>query len=185
MKVSQEKAHLRKEMLKKLSNQKEEERKKKSRVIKSRLLNSVLFKKAKVVMFYVTFDGEVDTSEMIKEAGKAGKIVAVPVCDNKRNTLRPVLMGLNERLKNGLYCVKEPARPREIPEELIDLVVVPGLAFDERGMRLGRGMGFYDRFLKGLPPKACKIGLAFSFQLHKSIPHLKSLDVPVDRVIFA
>lgn len=185
MKVAQKKVHLRKKMLKMLFNQKEEIRKKRVRTIKSRLFKSPVFKKAKVIMFYVAFDTEVDTAEMIRKAREKEKIVVIPVCNRKKRTLRPVSMGLNEKLKKGLYCVKEPVHPKEIPVELIDLVIVPGLAFDREGMRLGRGMGFYDRFLKTLPNKAKTVGLAFSFQVHKSIPHLKHSDISVDRIIFA
>jgi len=185
MGIVSRKVHLRREILKKLSNQKEEERRKKSRIIKYKLFNSVEFRKAKVIMFYISLDREVDTAEMIREARKKGKIIAVGICDNDKKTLRPVLMGVNERLKKGLYGVKEPLFPKEIPLDSIDLVITPGVAFDKKGMRLGRGLGFYDRFLKQIPPKTYRMGLAFSFQIRKDIPHSKHFDIAVDRVIFA
>jgi 5-formyltetrahydrofolate cyclo-ligase len=176
------KQQIRSKILLRLKIQKEADRDRKSKIIKNKLFRTLVFRKAKRVMFYISFDGEVKTKEMIKEARKLGKIVAVPLCKNR--VMRPCMLGENPKLKKGPYGVCEPAVKRCINLRDIDLVIVPGLAFDRRGLRLGRGKGCYDRFLKKISKKTTSIGLAFDFQVLPSIPATKT-DVNVDRVIFA
>ena len=135
-------------------------------------------------MFYLSYAGEVNTKEMIKKAIKQGKIVAVPVCNRKTKTITPHRIGLKTRLKKGLYGILEPAKRSLLPIETIDLIIVPGIAFDRCGSRLGRGKGYYDRFLKSVPQTTPRIGLAFDFQILPSLltkPH----DLGVDKTIFA
>ncbi|MFA5410748.1 MAG: 5-formyltetrahydrofolate cyclo-ligase [Candidatus Omnitrophota bacterium] len=178
------KQRIRSKILLKLNSQKEEDRKRKSRIIKEKLFRSLSFKKAKRVMFYISFGGEVDTREMIEEALKLGKIIAVPACQDDKITLRPCIFRESARLKKGRYGVCEPAKKKFIDLEDIDLVIVPGIAFDRKGGRLGRGKGCYDRFLKRLPCAVPSIGLAFDFQILPDLPAITT-DVNVRRVIFA
>lgn len=84
----------------------------------------------------------------------------------------------------GPYGVSEPAIKRFINLKDLDLVVVPGLAFDKKGNRLGRGKGCYDFFLKKLSKKTISIGLAFNFQILPTLPTTKR-DISVDKVLFA
>lgn len=175
---------IRSKILEKLGKQKEEVRNKKSKIIKQKLFKSSVFKKAKIVMFYLSCGGEVDTYQMIREALKQGKIIAVPVTNRKTNTMIPCRMRARTRLKKGIYAILEPVKKTRIPLEEIDLVLVPGLAFDRNGNRLGRGKGYYDRFLKSLPKDTPCIGLAFDFQILPSLP-VKPHDFSVNRTIFA
>ena len=71
---------------------------------------------------------------------------------------------------------------REFNPDKLDLVIVPGIAFDKKGHRIGYGYGYYDRFLKTIKKKAVKIGLAFDFQLIESIPE-EEHDVPMNIVV--
>jgi len=178
------KREIRSKILRELKTQKEDRQEQKSKVIKERLFKTKLFKKAKIVMFYLSFDGEVNTQEMIKEAIKKGKVIAVPICERKRNTIAPCKIELRSRLKKGLYGILEPAEKCQLPLEKIDLVIVPGIAFDKKGNRLGRGKGYYDRFLKQLPRSTPRIGLAFDFQILPFLP-VKPHDLCVDSIIFA
>jgi 5-formyltetrahydrofolate cyclo-ligase len=177
------KVQLRTKMLLSLRAQKEEDRNRKSSVIKRRLFNTAIFKKAKNVMFYISFDGEVDTQNMIKEAQKLGKTVTVPVCRKNRN-ISACLLRKGAKLKKGLYGTREPVAKDYLPIDNLDLVLVPGAAFDKKGARLGRGKGFYDRFLAKLPAKATSIGLAFRQQVLPAIPSTVN-DTRVHRLIFA
>jgi 5-formyltetrahydrofolate cyclo-ligase len=169
-------------MLLQLKTHKEGE--KKSKVIKAKLLKSRLFQKAKIVMFYLAFGGEVETEEMIKKARKLGKIVAVPFCRQNRKLMRPCLLAVKPQLTKGPYAVLQPAQERLIGAKDLDLVIVPGLAFDRQGNRLGRGKGCYDYFLKKLSPAARSIGLAYKFQILPRLP-VSSRDTKVNKVIFA
>lgn len=177
------KEQIRSKILLRLKLQKEEDRDRKSDTIKERLFKTPVFKKAKTVMFYISFGGEVNTKKMIKEAQKLGKILAVPVC-RKDRTIGPALFKEGQGLKKGPYEICEPATKRFIDLRCLDLVIVPGIAFDKQGNRLGRGKGYYDRFLKKLPQKTVSVGLAFDFQILPFIPATKQ-DVSVQRVIFA
>jgi len=143
----------------------------------------LVFRKAKNVMFYISFDGEVDTEKMIKHARMLGKIVTVPVCSKSRRII-PCLLNDNVKLVRGLYGTWVPAVKRALGCRAIDLVIVPGVAFDRRGNRLGRGKGYYDRFLRKLPDNTTSIGLAFDFQILPKVPTTRR-DVSVKRVIFA
>jgi 5-formyltetrahydrofolate cyclo-ligase len=177
------KSQIRNKIISKLRKQKEEQRDRRSRLIKRKLFTCSIFKNAKRVMFYISFGGEVKTEDMIKEANKLGKMVAVPVCIRNR-IIRACAFKNSARLKKGPYGIPEPVVKSWVNLKDMDLVVVPGLAFDEKGLRLGRGKGYYDRFLKRLSQKTSTIGLAFSFQILPHIP-ATATDVSVDRVIFA
>lgn len=177
------KQRIRSKILSVLKSYKEEDRKRKSRVIKTRLFRTRIFRKAKVVMFYLSFGGEVNTEQMIKEAKKLGKIIAVPVCKNYR-IIKPCLLTAKSKLKKGTYGNLEPTVKNFIDLKNLDLVIVPGVAFDKKGNRLGRGKGCYDYFLKKLPPKIPSIGLAYNFQILPSIPTTKT-DITVDRIIYS
>jgi len=90
----------------------------------------------------------------------------------------------NAKLQKGPYGILEPVARKRIPLKNLDAVIVPGLAFDKKGMRLGRGKGYYDRFLNTLPERVMSIGLAFRFQILPSVPSL-SHDMGVNRIISA
>ena len=158
-----------------------------SDIIKARLFNEEEFKKAKVVMFYVSLKDEVDTISMIDEAVKAGTRVCVPVILREDNRL--IAGEIKDRAKDlerqhfGIFQPKA-GHVREVPLENIDLVIVPGVAFDKYNMRLGRGHGYYDRFLSSLPDRTTTIGLAFDFQVVDNLPK-DSHDIPVSKTIAA
>lgn len=177
------KKRIRSKILLKLKTQKEGDRERKSSTIKERLFRTKEFIKAKIVMFYIAFDGEVNTADMIKAAKKLGKIIVVPICKKKR-IIKACLFGDKERLVKGPYGILEPAVKNCVNLDNLDLVIVPGVAFDKKGHRLGRGKGYYDRFLKKLPRKTTSIGLAFDFQILPSIP-ATTHDVSVNKTIFA
>jgi 5-formyltetrahydrofolate cyclo-ligase len=181
--LRQVKARLRNTILALLKTKKEEELSEKSRSVKGALFRNQLFKQAKTVMFYVSLGNEVNTSEMIKEALRLGKRVVVPVCSGNR-TIEPCEISHECGMRRGPYGILEPAQKQPVPLDEIDLVVVPGLAFDENGRRLGRGKGYYDRFLSLLPRDCRSIGVAFDFQILPSVP-VADHDVNVHTVIFA
>ncbi|MDD5129983.1 MAG: 5-formyltetrahydrofolate cyclo-ligase [Candidatus Omnitrophica bacterium] len=177
------KAQIRSKILLRLKTQKEEDRSRKSRLITAKLLRDKVFKKAKIVMFYIAFGGEVNTEEMIREAKKIGKLICVPVCRKDKETMQPAILEDCVKLRKGPYGVLEPVARAQVKPKDLDLVIVPGLAFDKKGNRLGRGKGCYDRFLCTLE-KTPSIGLAFDFQILPLVP-TTSYDVSVKKVIFS
>jgi 5-formyltetrahydrofolate cyclo-ligase len=181
MKLTKQK--IRDTILMKLKTQKEDNRNKKSFQVKNKLFRNRVFKKAKTVMFYMSFGGEVDTVGMIKEAQKIGKTVVVPVC-GKNGMMSPCVLKDRGTLLRGPYGIREPALKKPVNLKSLELVVVPGLAFDKKGRRLGRGKGYYDRFLSRLSKHSVSIGLAYDFQILPFIPTTE-YDVNVHKVIFA
>lgn len=182
------KEELRKHLLERLRIQKEEERKRKSLVILDKLFALPEVKKAAVILFYASFDGEVMTFEMIKKAWELGKKIGLPKVNRLKKILEPkVVHSLEKDLKKGQYGILEPAdggKDNALATKDINVVIVPGVAFDKHNQRLGRGAGYYDRFLHTLPSHIPTLGLAFDFQIVDQIPHPEAHDVKVSNVIF-
>ena len=182
------KKDFRKLCLRRLKEQSPFERTKKSIEIKKRLFLLEEFKRAKTVMFYVSKGGEeVETKDMILETLRMGKRVAVPVTVLSEKNLYPAeITDYDKELSECRYGILEPRQGsiRPVPLEEIDLVIVPGVAFDDKSNRLGRGEGYYDRFLGGLPAGIPRVGLAFDFQIVTDLPVLKN-DQPVSMVLSA
>lgn len=169
-----------------LKSQKEEDRLKKSKVIQKKLFLTQEFKRAKTILFYASFNGEVETFRMIRQALRLGKKIALPLIQKRPKKIIPVLVqNLRTELTKGAHGICEPrlldAKPLDVRE--IDLAIIPGVAFDCKNNRLGRGAGYYDRFLRDFPITTPTIGLAFDFQVVNALPFDKAHDVPVARVI--
>jgi 5-formyltetrahydrofolate cyclo-ligase len=179
------KKELRKEIKNRLRQQTEIERNKKSLAIKKKLFSLPEFKRATIVMMYVSCDWEVNTETMIDDALKIGKKIAVPYVLSKEKRMVPAL--LRDRMKDltkGPYGIPQPSKDSYAPvaPQAIDLVVVPGVAFTEGGKRLGRGAGYYDTFLRGLSKETTTVGIAFSLQVVPDMPQSER-DVPVTTLI--
>ena len=176
------KEKLRKEKKEKRIKQTKEENRKKSKEINERLLGLKEYKEAETVLFYISYNGEVFTHEMIKEALKE-KNVVVPISNKEDNTLRLSVLKSWGDLEIGSYGILEPKEEciKESSIDDIDLVIVPGVGFDNKGNRLGHGKGYYDRLLKQLINKPV-IGLAFEFQIVEKIPSEKH-DVKISMVV--
>ena len=141
---------------------------------------------ARVVLLYLPLRGEVDTRALTLRAWQAGKTVAVPRCDWDRRRLLPVeLTSLGDgALTPGGHGLLEPLGTPAVYVGGIDLALVPGLGFDAAGTRLGRGMGFYDRFLAQPDFTGLACGLGFAAQLVPDPARLPAepLDAPMDLI---
>ncbi len=147
--------------------------------IKDRLFNLEKYKKSKTVMYFVSFNNEVDTHEMIRSALK-NKTVIIPKVIH--HDIEPsIIIDFDNLMPSGKFNIPEPIEIMKIAHKNINLVLVPGIAFDREGYRLGYGFGFYDKFLNKTP-KAVKIGLAFDFQIVDKVPR-EEHDVPVDFIV--
>ena len=154
----------------------------KSRKIFRKLFKIPLYQKAEKIAVYFDISPEVETRPFLRTMIKEKKVF-LPRTDPAKKilTLHRVEV-LGKDLRRGAYAIREPKkdRPRK-PAAAMDLIVVPGVGFDRKGNRLGRGAGYYDRFLKR-GKKVPKIGICFREQLVKKIPVTKR-DVLMDRVI--
>lgn len=155
----------------------------KSNKIKKKLLEMDEFKQAHYIAFYVSYNNEVHTHDMIKDSLAAGKQVVVPISNKKNKCLLLSKLERWNELEVGAYGILEPMKQhvKEISIGIIDIVIVPGIAFDEYGHRIGHGMGYYDDLLK-TSLNAVHIGLAFEFQIVDTIP-VEEQDVPVDKIV--
>lgn len=136
------------------------------------------FAAARVVMIFLSTPTEVDTASLALRCWQAGKTVVAPKVSWDQRRMLPVEI---TSLRDGLTHtgpVREPIAGKPIPVELIDLVIVPGLGFTPRGYRIGRGMGFYDRFLAQPEFAGASCGLAFEEQVVSDLPVLDH-DVPL------
>ncbi len=183
--VMDTKRGIRDRIKKELMSQSPATRKSRSAVIHKKLFGLGVFKAASSVCFYVARPPEVETLPMIEEAIALGKIVVVPRTDLEKKELELYQIQNPEKdLARGAFGILEPipSRTRRVEASQIECVIVPGIAFDAAGHRVGRGGGFYDRWLKTLGSQVPKIGLAFSFQVLSSIP-FESHDQKVDLVL--
>ncbi|MCX5895923.1 MAG: 5-formyltetrahydrofolate cyclo-ligase [Proteobacteria bacterium] len=182
--LRQQKAAIRKEILKKRDALDPAVRTSKSLLIQTALFALPEIVSSSCIMFYVSFRSEVQTETMIKHALAIGKTVIVPITDlkNKRLVLSR-LENYDEDLAPGTWGILEP-RPekvRPVSYADIDSVIAPGAAFTEDGWRIGYGGGFFDRLLRESKKKA--VALAFEMQILDTIPHDPERDVPVNYVI--
>ena len=162
-----------------------EEIEEKSDTMRAILFDLSLFKRARLVVFYVSLPEEVQTHRMIEDTHQMGKRVALPVVDWVNKKIIPFeIKDPRCRMVPGSFNIPEPAKCARYPVSLeeIDMVIVPGVAFDAGGRRLGFGGGFYDRFLDKLFPGVVSIALAFECQLKGEIPCEKH-DITVDYII--
>ena len=172
------KAGLRKKILEERNKLTDSEIKERSLVVRDKLFSSDGYKKAEKILFYVSFGSEVDTHEMIKES-LGNKIVCVPVVIGDK-IIASMIKDFKELDTKNKYKISEPSNINKIDPKEIDLVIVPGVAFDRLGHRIGYGKGYYDSFLSNLNAK--KLALAFELQIVDEIPK-EWHDIAVDEVI--
>jgi 5-formyltetrahydrofolate cyclo-ligase len=142
-----------------------------NREVRSGFLGLQPVKTAATVMIYYSIHREVETISLIEELFRAGKRVALPVCVPECNLVAKEIRDLSEVQKSGRYGLSEPApETPEMESAALDLIVLPGLAFDRAGNRLGHGAGYYDRFLSRTPQFIYKLGLAYGFQVVERLP---------------
>ncbi len=156
-----------------------EEKLRRSRLIMEQVQQLPAFRKAKVVLLYWSMADEVQTHDFV-EKWYRDKVLLLPCVDGDDLVLRQYT-GPECLVAGEQFGIGEPTGPVWDNLESVELIVVPGVAFDRRNNRMGRGRGFYDRMLKSTP-NAIKIGIAYRFQVLDEIP-VEAFDVPMDLVI--
>ncbi|ACD90327.1 MAG: 5-formyltetrahydrofolate cyclo-ligase [Chlorobium limicola] len=176
---------LRKELLVRRKMMPEREWFEKSALIASEVLNIREVVEAEHILVYLSIDEtrEVYTGELVSGLLEAGKRLSVPVVDQRR--LLAVRYEPGQKLRRGIFGQSEPESIRPVDASLLQVVLLPLVAVDERGCRMGYGMGFYDRFLAELASHKCfpcRAGLAFRLQIVPELP-CDSWDEPLDYAV--
>jgi 5-formyltetrahydrofolate cyclo-ligase len=165
------KGHLRAIALARRSHMPPREREARSRALTSRLVRMAELEEAATVMTYVTLKSEVDTLPLIRECLRRGKRVAAPRVIGPHDMEAVAVADPDLDLEPGSWGIREPRAGLEPLDPLVmDIVVVPGCAFDLRGARLGYGGGFWDRYLLRLRPDATVVGACFAEQIFERVP---------------
>jgi 5-formyltetrahydrofolate cyclo-ligase len=178
-----DKAELRRQMQQVLRAMPESKRKEKSKLACRNLIETSQFDGASTVMIYLSLPHEVDTSEVILRAWQLGKTVAVPKISWQQRHMIPVCINsLETDFQMNSIGLRNPVTGIPASFEEIDLVVTPGLAFDQKGNRLGRGGSYYDRFFANEKLTASRCGFAFIEQVIDEVPVTQN-DLPVDFIV--
>ena len=150
-----------------------------SAVLAEKLCHAPQYLSAKALYIYLSFNQEVRTKPIIERAWAEGKRVAVPKVFG--DELRFIWLERFDQLTAGFFGIEEPAADGPVADDPAALIVLPGLAFDREGRRLGYGGGFYDRYLRAHPGHPT-LALCYDFQL---LPHLdaEAHDIPADAVL--
>ena len=156
-----------------------------SRAATEHVLRERIWNEAETVALYIAVRGEIDTEPLLRAAWDSGKQVLLPLCSRNGNAhMRFVPCSGPDRLAPGAYGIPEPVCAESVSADCgePDVIIVPGLAFDRKGVRLGQGGGFYDRyFARPETAGALRIGLAYAFQMVEKLPR-EPWDLPVDGV---
>jgi 5-formyltetrahydrofolate cyclo-ligase len=153
-----------------------------SLAIAARLASLPAWVRARTIALHAPLGAEVDTAELARLAQAAGKRIAWPRISSTGVLLEFACCGADELVPGPARALEPPRTAPSLPLDAIDLVVVPGVAFDASGRRLGRGRGHYDATLARLRPGTARVGLAFEEQVVERVP-VDPHDVPLDVVV--
>ncbi len=157
-----------------------------SQRITDRVMSLPEYKAAKYVMWYVDVRDEARTRHVLPEAVASEKEIVIPYCVD--GELELFHLESMEELETGMYKILEPKpelrelAAKRIDVKQLDLILVPGVAFDDRGGRTGHGKGYYDKLLENAKPETPLISLAFECQMFEEIP-MQDHDIFMDKVV--
>lgn len=147
------------------------------------LIRSDFYQNAAVIFAFASFGSEVDTHRFLEHALKNGKKVCLPKVLSKKQGLEFYFIKDLQDLEAGLFGILEPKECCQLASHKeVDLILIPGLAFDGEGGRIGYGGGFYDRYLLRLSKNVPKIAIAYDFQVIDKVP-TDEFDLPIDGII--
>ena len=164
--MQSEKENIRKEIKKKICNLSDVEKKRQSSLVFDKLEKMPEFQYANIILMYWSLPNEVETHDFIEKWSKS-KTILLPVVQDSALVLKYYTE--KSCLVVGKYAICEPATEGFSDYPQIDLCIIPGLAFDKQGNRLGKGKGFYDKLLSNI--NAVKVGVCFDVQIVDNVPH--------------
>lgn len=183
--IQEKKLSIRKDIQNDLDALDEQKRVKKIKAIEKRLFEFANFLESKIILFYMNKQHEIATRDMIKISYDLGKILVLPRFDAENHEMQLFKVdNIDTHLKKGPRAVLEPNPDfcKVVPIEIIDLALIPGIAFDEKGGRIGTGEGYYDRLIPKLSITTRKVAFALENQIVQQIP-MESHDKFVDIII--
>lgn len=188
----EKKVDIRNEIKKIIGKISEKNLSKRTKSIENNLFELANFVESSIALLYVGKEGEVATNHILKRCFELNKIIVLPAFDDDRYAMNLMKVdNLETDLVAGKRGILEPDRNRckVVPVESIDIAIIPGLAFDEKGGRIGTGEGYYDRFIPKLSNTTRKVALALDDQVIQQVPmesHDKHVDIIVtdNRIIY-
>ena len=190
--IREKKQEIRNSMISKLAALPPEELAVRNQAVENRLFEFANFLEARIALIYTPVQGEVDTADVIRRSYHYNKIIVLPAFDPVRH--RMTLLKVDDVEKDLVQGPRgnlepDPSRCKAVPLDCLDIAIIPGLAMDEKGARIGTGQGYYDRLIPDLPITTRKVGLIFEDQILPIIPmeaHDKHIDIVIteNRVIY-
>lgn len=178
-----DKKSIRKNIISKRDSLEYEEKKQFDKRIKDILKASNFYKEAKNIFIYVGFGSEINTADYINEFLKEGKKIFVPRIDIGKKVMDAVSINSLQELKANKFGILEPDKDNEvIDKNELDLIIVPGVAFDCNGGRVGYGGGYYDKYMKDIDGDICRVAICYNFQLLEYLP-IEDHDIKVHKII--
>lgn len=190
--IKEKKREIRKEVSEKLDALSPDELSKRYEAIENRLFEFANFLESRIVFLYYSRKGEVSSQKILKRCLQGNKIVVLPALDPARHRMKLMKVDrLDKDLVSGPAGIPQPdpVRCKLVPIDRVDIAIVPGIAFDEKGGRVGTGEGYYDRLIPRLPITTRKVALSLEAQILPQVPmesHDKHVDIIIteERVIY-
>lgn len=185
--ISNKKKQIRRDILKIRRDMNIEIKDSYDKIIEEKFFKSSFYKEAQNIFIYISYDSEINTKRIISRAIKEGKNIYVPRTEFSTKLMNAVKINNFDNLIESRYGILEPKKEEPFinPNDL-DLIVVPGVAFDKNGGRVGYGAGYYDRYFKRIDNqnkfRVTKFALIYDFQLIDEVPTDEE-DVLVDAVL--
>ncbi len=150
----------------------------------ARMAETNEYRKAEVIMVFLSLPVEIDTTPLVLRAWRDRKRVLAPKVSFEQRRMMPIEVRSlsDDEVQESPLGIREPIQGVPFPVANIDLVLVPGLGFDEHGNRIGRGRGFYDRFLAHRDWKGVACGFAFEKQVLPQVP-MDERDMQIDMLV--
>lgn len=190
--IKEKKQELRNEMGRKVSAIPQDQMAAKVKAIEDRLFEFANYLESRIVLLYTPAQGEVNTMDILKRSYLYNKIVVLPAFDPQNRATR--LYKVDDLAKDLVQGPRgnlepNPKRCKTVPIDCLDIAIVPALAMDEKGGRLGQGKGCYDRLIPDLPMTTRKVGLVLEAQILANVPtesHDKHVDIVIteNRIIY-
>ena len=190
--IREKKQEVRDEIANKIAALKPDMVARKTKAIEDRLFEFANFLESRIALLYTSAANEVGTMDIIKRSFVYSKIIVLPAFDPE--TYQMTLMKIDDPDKDLVGGARgnlepNPERCKVVPIDCLDIAIIPGIALDEKGGRIGSGQGYYDRLIPNLPITTRKVGLVFEDQIVPLVPqesHDKHVDIIVteERIIY-